>query len=322
MNSQVVPYSIEGKRVWVAGHRGLVGSALVKSLNGENCEVITIDKEKLDLRNQKEVDDWLEENRPHAIFVAAATVGGIHANSSRPATFLYDNIMIEANVIHGAYKVGVEKLLFLGSTCIYPKFAPQPITEGDLLTGPLEPTNQWYALAKIAGVYLCRAYRDQYNSNFISAMPTNLYGPGDYFETENGHVLPALMSKIHKAIKNNVNEVEIWGTGNPLREFLFSEDAADALVYLMKNYSGNSHINVGTGDELSIFDLACMIADVAGYKGTWKFDPRRRDGTPRKKSDSSLLKHLGWTPQTSLREGLEKTYRWFSDTQNAVEIRT
>ena len=321
MNSASNAYSLTGKRVWVAGHRGLVGSALVKRLAVENCELVTADRTRLDLRCQADVDDWLNQVRPEAVFLAAATVGGIQANDSRPAKFLYDNMMIEANVIHGAHRAGVEKLLFLGSTCIYPKFAPQPIAEDDLLTGPLEPTNQWYALAKIAGIYLCQAYRRQHGCDFISAMPTNLYGPGDFFEAENSHVIPALMAKIHRAVGDKASDVEIWGSGEPYREFLYSEDAADALVYLMQTYSGETHVNVGTGEELKIIELAKLIADVAGYHGAWKFDRSRQDGTPRKLSDVRLLKSLGWMPRPSLRDGLQATYDWFQGALAAGKIR-
>ena len=321
MNDAATAYSLNGKRVWVAGHGGLAGSALVKRLAAENCELITVARGEVDLRRQKEVEDWLAETRPEAIFLAAATVGGIHANDSRPAEFLYDNMMIEANIVDAAWRVGVEKLLFLGSTCIYPKFAPQPMAEGDLLTGPLEPTNQWYALAKIAGIYLCQAYRRQHGCDFISAMPANLFGPGDFFEAENSHVIPALMGKIHKARQENAAEVEIWGSGEPYREFLYSEDAADALVFLMKTYSGAEHVNIGTGEEIKIIDMARLIADIVGYRGAWKFDRGRHDGTPRKLSDNSLLKSLGWTPGTDLRDGLQATYDWFRDADAAGRIR-
>jgi len=314
-------YSLAGKRVWVAGHRGLVGSALVQRLAAENCELLAVGRDRLDLRRQADVEDWLGEARPEAVFLAAATVGGIQANDNRPADFLYDNMLIEANIIHASQRVGVEKLLFLGSTCIYPKFAPQPMAEADLLTGPLEPTNQWYALAKIAGIYLCQAYRRQHGCDFISAMPTNLYGPGDLFEAENSHVIPALMGKIHRAVTENAPTVEIWGSGEPYREFLYSEDAADALVYLMQTYSGESHVNVGTGEELKIIDLARLIADIAGYRGAWKFDRGRQDGTPRKLSDIRLLKALGWSPDTALRDGLQVTYDWFLDALAAGRIR-
>ena len=321
MTDSAESYSLAGKRVWVAGHRGLVGSALVKRLAAENCELISADRGTLDLRRQTDVEDWLSGARPEAIFVAAATVGGIQVNDNRPADFLYDNMMIEANIVHAAWRVGVEKLLFLGSTCIYPKFAPQPIAEGDLLTGPLEPTNQWYALAKIAGIFLCQAYRRQHGCNFISAMPTNLFGPGDYFDVENSHVIPALMGKIHKACEENSDEVEIWGSGEPYREFLYSDDAADALVYLMKTYSGDSHVNVGTGDELKIIEIARLIGEIVGYRGGWKFDTSRQDGPPRKLADSRLLNSLGWAPRVGLRDGLQATYDWFRDSYAAGQLR-
>jgi GDP-L-fucose synthase len=321
MTDTAAPYSLDGKRVWVAGHGGLVGSALVKRLASEHCELVSVGRSQLDLRRQSDVEDWLAETRPAAIFVAAATVGGIHANDVRPADFLYDNVMIEANIIHAAWRVGVEKLLFLGSTCIYPKFAPQPMAEDDLMTGPLEPTNQWYALAKIAGIYLCQAYRRQHGSNFISAMPTNLFGPGDYFDAENSHVIPALMGKIHRAREENIADVDIWGSGEPYREFLYSEDAADALVFLMKHYTGASHINVGTGDELKIIEIARLIADIVGYRGAWKFDTSRQDGPPRKLADSRLLNTLGWTPRVGLRDGLQATYDWFRESYAAGQLR-
>jgi len=314
-------YSLTDKRVWVAGHRGLVGSALVQRLASEQCELVDIPRDQLDLRRQSDVEDWLNESRPQAVFVAAATVGGIQANDSRPAEFLYDNVMIEANIIHAAHHIGVEKLLFLGSTCIYPKFAPQPIAEGDLMTGPLEPTNRWYALAKVTGIYLCQAYRQQYGNDFISAMPTNLYGPGDFFEAENSHVIPALISKIHQATEDNSPEVEIWGSGEPYREFLYSTDAADALVYLMQTYSGKSHVNVGSGEELKIIELAQLIADVVGFKGGWKFDRSRQDGSLRKLCDISMLKSLGWAPRTALPDGLRETYDWFRRALAAGHIR-
>ena len=314
-------YSLVGKRVWVAGHRGLVGSALVKRLEAERCELISVARGELDLRRQADVEDWLSQSRPEAIFVAAATVGGIQANDDRPADFLYDNMMIEANIIHGASRVGVEKLLFLGSTCIYPKFAPQPIAENDLLTGPLEPTNQWYALAKITGIFLCQAYRRQHGCNFISAMPTNLFGPGDYFDAENSHVIPALMGKIHKAREEGLADVEIWGSGEPYREFLYSDDAADALLFLMKTYSGAGHVNVGTGDERKIIEIAQLIAEIVGYRGDWRFDASRQDGPPRKLADSRLLNSLGWTPRVGLRDGLQATYEWYRESFAAGQLR-
>jgi len=321
MNDAAQAYSLDGKRVWVAGHRGLVGSALVRRLAAESCELLTVTRDALDLRRQSDVEDWLAEARPEAIFLAAAKVGGIHANDNRPADFLYDNMMIEANIIDAAWRLGVGKLLYLGSTCIYPKFAPQPIAEGDLMSGPLEPTNRWYALAKIAGIYLCQAYRRQHGCDFIAAMPTNLFGPGDFFETEDSHVIPALMGKIHQALQQDAAEVEIWGSGEPYREFLYSEDAADALVFLMKTYSGAGHVNIGTGEEIKIIDVARLIADIAGYRGAWKFDRNRQDGPPRKLSDTRLLKSLGWTPSTGLREGLQSTYEWFREASAEGRIR-
>jgi len=321
MNETPPAYTLTGKRVWVAGHGGLVGSALMRHLASEDCELLSVTRNALDLRRQQDVEIWLADMRPHTIFLAAATVGGIHANDSRPAEFLHDNMMIEANIIHAAWKCGVEKLLFLGSTCIYPKFAPQPMVEDDLMTGPLEPTNQWYALAKIAGIYLCQAYRRQHGCDFISAMPTNLFGPGDYFDSENSHVIPALMGKIHKAHEENAPEVEIWGSGKPNREFLYSEDAADALIFMMKNYSGDGHVNVGTGEEIKIIEIARLIAEVIGYVGDWRFDTSRPDGTPRKLTDCSFLNGLGWTPRVGLREGLQQTYDWYRKTYSAGGLR-
>ncbi len=321
MGDTASAYSLGGKRVWIAGHGGLVGSALMRRLASEDCEMLSATRAELDLRRQQDVEAWLAEARPQAVFLAAATVGGIHANDSRPADFLYDNMMIEANIVHAAWRTGVEKLLFLGSSCIYPKFAPQPMAEGDLMTGPLERTNQWYALAKIAGIYLCRAYREQHGCDFISAMPTNLFGPGDFFGAENSHVIPALMAKIHKAREEGDSEVEIWGSGEPYREFLYSEDAADAMVFLMKNYSGGGHVNVGTGEELKIIEIARLIADVVGYRGGWRFDTSRPDGTPRKLIDCTLLNTLGWTPRMGLREGLQETYDWYRETHAAGRLR-
>ena len=321
MADAVSIYTLGGKRVWVAGHGGLVGSALMRRLASEDCELLSATRGELDLRRQQDVEAWFAEARPQAVFLAAATVGGIHANDSRPGEFLYDNMMIEANIVHAAWRTGVEKLLFLGSSCIYPKFAPQPMAESDLMTGPLEPTNQWYALAKIAGIYLCRAYRQQHGCDFISAMPTNLFGPGDFFDAENSHVIPALMGKIHKACEEDASEVEIWGSGKPYREFLYSEDAADAMVFLMKSYSGGVHVNVGTGEELKIIEIAGLIADVVGYRGDWRFDTSRPDGTPRKLIDCTLLNSLGWTPRVGLREGLQETYDWYLETHAAGRLR-
>jgi len=305
-------YSLAGKRVWVAGHRGMVGSALVRRLGQMDCEVITVDRQALDLTRQEPVERWLQKTKPQAIFLAAAKVGGIVANDSAPAAFLYDNLAIAANVIHAAAAANVEKLLFLGSSCIYPKFAPQPIHEEALLTAPLEPTNQWYAVAKIAGLKLCEAYRRQHGCDFISAMPTNLYGPGDNFDLTSSHVVPALLRKAHEAKIAGRPELEIWGSGTPRREFLHVDDAADALVYLMERYSDFSHVNVGSGYDLTILELAKTIAQVVGFEGNIKTDPTKPDGTPRKLLDSSKLAALGWRPRISLADGLAETYRWFA----------
>ena len=306
-------FEIAGRRIFVAGHRGMVGSAIVRRLAQENCEVLTAGREALDLRRQSDVDEWLAAHKPDAVFVAAATVGGIHANATRPAEFLYDNLAIEANLIHGAHKTGVKKLLFLGSTCIYPRLAPQPMKEDDLLTGPLEPTNQWYAIAKIAGIKLCDAYRRQYGCDFISAQPTNLYGPFDNFDLLGGHVLPALMRRVHEAKLKGADEVEIWGTGKPLREFLHVDDLAEAVIFLLKRYSQEGHINIGTGEEVSIRELAGVIMNVVGFAGRCVFDASKPDGTPRKLGDISKITALGWRPRIGLRDGVASTYRWFLD---------
>jgi GDP-L-fucose synthase len=304
-------FSLRGKSVWVAGHRGMVGSAVVDRLKSEQCEILTVPSSKLDLRCQADVERWMAEHRPKVIVLAAAKVGGIIANDSYPVDFLYDNLMIQANIIHGAWKHQVEKLLFLGSSCIYPKFAPQPIPEEALLTGPLEPTNQWYAIAKIAGIKLCQAYRRQYDCDFVSAMPTNLYGPRDNFNLMSGHVLPALLVKAHNAKQNKVPCFEIWGTGSPRREFLHVSDLADALVYLLKFYSGEQHVNIGYGSDLTISELAHAIKSVVGFEGQIIFDRTRPDGTPRKLMDSSFIRSLGWVPRIDLDEGLRSTYAWY-----------
>ena len=303
-------YCLEGKRVWVAGHRGMVGSALVRCLAREKCVILTADRQSLDLTRQADVERWMAKEQPEAIFMAAAKVGGILANSTSPAAFLYDNLMIGANVAHAARQVGTEKLLFLGSSCIYPKLAPQPIHEDALLTGPLEPTNQWYAVAKIASMKLCEAYRQQFGADFISAMPTNLYGPGDNFDLETSHVIPALMRKAHDA-KLNKSTFMIWGSGTPKREFLHVDDCADALVHVMKNYSDAEHINLGSGADLSILELAKAIAKVVGYEGEIVTDPTKPDGTPRKLMSGSKLEALGWRRKISLTDGLASTYDWY-----------
>jgi len=295
----------------------MVGSALCRRLARENCTLLTAGRDQVDLRRQEAVEAWMDEQRPELVFVAAATVGGIIANDTRPAEFLYENLIIEANIINAAWRTGVKKLLFLGSSCIYPREAEQPIAEGALLTGPLEPTNQWYAVAKIAGIKLCQAYRRQYGCDFISAMPTNLYGIGDNFDLTNSHVLPALMLKIHRAKLAGSPAVEIWGTGTPRREFLYCDDLADALVFLMQTYSDEGHVNVGTGSDVTIREAAELIAGVVGYRGGFSFLTDKPDGMPRKLLDVGLLNRLGWQARTPLREGLETTYRWFTETPGA-----
>lgn len=306
-------FDLTDRRVWVAGHRGMVGAALVRRLAQEKCEILTVGRETADLRRQSEVEQWMTETRPEAVFVAAATVGGIVANDSRPAEFLYDNLIIESNIIHAAKQTGVEKLLFLGSTCIYPRLAPQPMPEDSMLTGPLEPTNQWYAIAKIAGIKLCDAYRRQYGCRFISAQPTNLYGPDDNFDLQGSHVLPALIRKIHEAKLSGVDTVEIWGTGTPKREFLYVDDLADALVFLLRHYDQEGHVNVGTGEEVTISELAERIASTVGYDGGFVFNTDKPDGTPRKLADVGRLNALGWRARTSLEMGLKLTYQWYLD---------
>ena len=306
-------YTLRNKRVWVAGHRGLVGSALVRRLQGEGCEILTASRAEVDLRAPERLDRWMRERKPHAVFMAAARVGGIHANDTKPADFIYDNLMIASNVVETSRRHGVEKLLMLGSSCIYPRLAPQPIPEDALLSGPLEPTNQWYAVAKIAGIKLCQAYRRQHGCDFISVMPTNLYGPGDNFDLMSSHVVPALMAKAHDAKLRRAPTLEVWGTGRALREFMFVDDCADGLVFLMQRYSDEPIINIGTGTDLPISDLATMVCEVVGYRGRLRFDSSKPDGTPRKVMDVSRLAKLGWQARTTLRQGLEQTYRWYVD---------
>jgi GDP-L-fucose synthase len=308
-----VIYPIRGKRVWVAGHRGMVGSALVRRLEREDCELLTATRQECDLGRQDQVERWMGRLRPQAVIVAAAKVGGILANDRHPAEFLYDNLMIEANVIHTARRVAVEKLLFLGSSCIYPKLAPQPMPEDCLLTGPLEPTNQWYAIAKIAGIKLCQAYRRQWGSDFISAMPTNLYGPGDNYDLMSSHVVPALIAKMHAAQAEGADEVEIWGTGRPRREFLHVDDLADACVHLLQVYSDERHVNVGWGADLTIAELADKVRAVVGFEGRLRYNSERPDGTPRKLLDTSRLNALGWRPRIALEDGLADAYRWYRE---------
>jgi len=301
-------YDLEGKRVWVAGHGGMVGSALCRRLADEPCTVLTCERREVDLTRQAEVEAWLEAARPDAIFLAAAKVGGILANDRQPAAFLYDNLMIEANVIHAARHVGVEKLVFLGSSCIYPKFAEQPIGEDALLTGPLEPTNAWYAVAKIAGVKLCQAYRREHGCDFVAAMPTNLYGPHDNFDLERAHVLPALLRKAHAAKRAGAATLEIWGSGTPRREFLHVDDCADALVFIMRHYSDDAPINVGCGEDIAVAELARLVLTVVGLDAELTYDRTKPDGTPRKRLDVSRLTALGWRPRIGLEDGIAQVY--------------
>lgn len=307
----VIMSNLQGKRIWVAGHRGMVGSAIVRRLAREDCTVLTATRAEADLSDQASTRGWIEANKPDMVFVAAAKVGGILANSTYPADFLYDNLMIASNVIEAAHRIGVSKLMFLGSSCIYPKFADQPIREDSLLTGPLEPTNEWYAIAKIAGIKLCQAYREQHGDDYISAMPTNLYGEGDNFDLNSSHVLPALIRKAHEAKMSGADSITIWGTGSPRREFLHADDCADACVHLMKTYSGAEHVNVGSGEDLTIFELTQLVCEVVGFKGEILRDETKPDGTPRKLMSADKLLSLGWRPSIALREGIENTYRWF-----------
>ncbi len=304
-------FPLAGRRVWVAGHRGMVGSAIVRRLEREDCAVLTAGRDRVDLRRQAEVEAFLEAEKPDAVFLVAATVGGIHANDTRPAEFIYDNLMIEANVIHAARSAGVRKLLFLGSSCIYPRLAPQPITEDALLTGPLEPTNQWYAIAKIAGIKLCQAYRRQYGCDFISAMPTNLYGPSDNYDLLSSHVLPALIRKFHEAKVSGKPTVEVWGTGAPMREFLHVDDLADACVFLMERYSGDVPFNVGTGTDVTIREAAETVARVVGFRGDLVFDTSKPDGTPRKLLNVDALSGLGWRARIGFEDGIADAYGWY-----------
>ena len=304
--------------VYVAGHRGLVGAALVRHLEHEGfTNILTARRDQVDLRDQSEVSHWFKANQPRYVFLVAGTVGGILANSTRPAEFIYDNMMIHGTVVHSAHESGVEKLLYLGSSCIYPRHATQPITEDQLLTGPLEQTNEWYAIAKIAGIKLCQAYRRQYGSDFISAMPTNLYGPGDNFDLNSSHVIPALIRKFHDAKVAGRAEVDVWGTGSAYREFLHVDDLASACLFLLENYSDDSHINVGTGVDLSIRDLAETIRSIVHPEAAIRWDTSKPDGTPRKLLDVSKLNGLGWEPSVGLADGLSETYRWFLETGSA-----
>ena len=304
-------FSVTGKRIFVSGHCGMVGSAIVRRLTREDCEVLTATRAELDLSDQRATHDWLAEKHPDAVVVAAAKVGGILANASHPADFLYENLAIATHLIHGSHAADIDRLLFLGSSCIYPRLAPQPIPEDALLTGPLERTNEWYAVAKIAGIKLAQAYRRQHGRDYISAMPTNLYGPNDNYDLQSSHVLPALIRKAHEAKESGAPSFTIWGSGTPMREFLHADDCADACVFLLENYSGESHVNVGSGEDIAIIDLARLVADVVGFEGTVETDPSKPDGTPRKLMSADKLRSMGWSPSIGLREGIADAYRHF-----------
>lgn len=304
-------FDLTGKRVFVAGHNGMAGSAILRRLAMEDCEVLVADRLTLDLTRQRDTEEWLAEHRPDAVFLAAARVGGIYANDTYPADFIVDNLAIALNVIRGSFETGVKKLLNLGSSCIYPKMAPQPMKEEALLTGPLEPTNEWYAVAKIAAIKLCDAYRKQHGADFVSVMPTNLYGPGDNYHPQNSHVPAALIRRFHEAKMSGAPTVEVWGSGNPRREFLCSDDLADACVFVMKHYSAAGFLNVGMGKDITIREFAEMVRDIVGYKGQIVFDTKRPDGPPKKLLDSARLTALGWQPKIPLREGLAAAYTDF-----------
>ena len=315
-----IPFDLKGKSVFVAGHRGMVGAALVRRLAREGVELLTVAHRELDLRDQAGVSGWFAAKRPQVVFLAAAKVGGIVANNTLRAEFIYDNLLIAANVIHAAHVSGAEKLMFLGSSCIYPKLAPQPLHEDSMLTGPLEPTNEPYAIAKIAGIKMVEAYRSQYGSDFINVMPTNLYGPGDNYHPEYSHVTPALIRRFHEAKISDVSEVVVWGTGTPRREFLYVDDMADACVNLMKTYSNQDMVNIGTGEDITIAEFARLVAKAVGYTGAISFDHSRPDGTPRKLLDVSRLAKLGWQARTSLEEGVGLAYRaYLSESKQAAE---
>ena len=304
-------FDLSGKQIYVAGHAGMVGSAVVRRLEEIPCEIITAGRDSLDLERQEQVEAFLAARRPDVVIVAAAKVGGIHANDAYPAEFISENLAIARNIIHASHKLSVRKLLFLGSSCIYPKLARQPMREEELLSGPLEPTNQWYAVAKIAGVKLCEAYRRQYGDDFISAMPTNLYGPGDNYHPENSHVVAALIRRFHHAKQEQAPSVPVWGTGTPLREFLFVDDLADACAFILEHYSGEQHVNVGSGEELTIAQFAKLVAEIVGYQGQLVFDTSRPDGVPRKLLDSGKLAAMGWQAHIALRAGLARAYAAF-----------
>ena len=314
------PFDLKGKRVFVAGHRGMVGGALVRRLASEGVELLTVPRSEVDLRNQAQVADWFSKHRPQAVFLAAAKVGGIVANNTLRAEFIYDNLILATNVIHAAHQNGVEKLMFLGSSCIYPKLAAQPLREDSMLTGPLEPTNEPYAIAKIAGIKMVEAYRSQYGSDFINVMPTNLYGPGDNYHPEYSHVVAALIRRFHEAKVSGASDVMVWGTGTPRREFLYVDDLADACIHLMKTYSNDELVNIGTGEDITIAEFARVVAGVVGYTGTISYDSSRPDGTPQKLLDVSRLAKLGWRASTSLHDGIKRAYQaYLREHQQAAE---
>jgi len=313
------PFDLKGRRVFVAGHKGMVGSALVRRLASEDIELLTVERREVDLCDQAAVFDWFEKTRPQVVFMAAAKVGGIAANNTLRAEFIYDNLVVAANVIHAAHLHGTAKLMFLGSSCIYPKLAPQPLREDYMLTGPLGPTNEPYAIAKIAGIKMVEAYRSQYGSDFISVMPTNLYGPRDNYHPEHSHVVAALIRRFHEAKVSGASEVVVWGTGTPRREFLYVDDLADACVFLMKNYSSDELVNIGTGTDITIAEFARVVAAVVGYAGGIGFDTSRPDGTPRKLLDVSRLSRLGWRARTSLEDGIRLAYQAYLSEQQAAE---
>ena len=312
-------FSLNGKRIFVAGHTGMVGSAIVRLLNNIDCEILTVSSQELDLKHSAKVDEWFNKYRPDAVFLAAAKVGGILANSSYPTDFLIDNLSIQNSVITNAFKYKVKKLMFLGSSCIYPRNAKQPIKESSLLTGILEPTNEAYAIAKIAGIKLCQFYRKQYGVDYVSVMPTNLYGPGDNFHPKNSHVVAALISKFYEAVKLNKEEVILWGTGKPLREFMHVDDLAEGLIFLMENYSEYEHINIGTGKEISIKEFAEIIKNISGWKGKIQFDDNYPDGMPRKVMDINKISKLGWYSKIELKVGLQQAYKWFIENYDHIK---
>jgi len=314
-------FSLDDKNVYVAGHHGMVGSAILRRLSSERCQILTVDKKDLDLKYISAVDDWFSENKPEIIFLAAAKVGGIYANQNYPVDFLYENLSIQNSIISSAFRHKVKKMMFLGSSCIYPRDAKQPLKEEDLLTGPLEKTNEAYAIAKIAGLKLCQAYRRQHGADFVSVMPTNLYGPGDNFHPKNSHVVAALIAKFHEAANLNKKEVVLWGSGKPKREFLHVDDLADALVFVMKNYSEDEHINIGTGKEISINEFASIIKNISGWDGSIEHDHTFPDGTPRKVMDVSKINNLGWNAKINLEKGLRDTYDWYANNFSSSKVK-